>query len=85
MNILKVILAFLFFIGMIISAAAVRLWAITLVVLSILKLTSILMIPWFAGLFTLSAIGTPLFMLILGLFSVFANFLGLAVSADKLK
>ncbi len=54
-------------VGVIGSAIVMRFWAITIVVLSILKLVNLIQIPWFAGLFTISALGTGLWMLVIGL------------------
>jgi len=68
-----VIMAFFGVIGMIGSAIAINFWVITIVIMSILKITGVVMIPWFAGLFTAGAISTGLFMLVGGLFMIFIS------------
>lgn len=45
---------------------ASRFWLVTIVILSILKIAGAIVMPWFAGLTTLSAIGTGLWLLGLG-------------------
>jgi len=49
--------------GTIGGAIAARYWLVVIAVLSILKLAGVTAIPWFAGLKTISAIGTGLWML----------------------
>jgi hypothetical protein len=44
-----------------------RFWLITLVIMTILKLTGAVAMPWFAGIFTAGAISTGLWMLFGGL------------------
>ena len=61
------------FLGMVGGAIATRYWIITGIFLSILKLTGVLQIMWFGTLFTLSALGTPLWMLFGGLFMILFN------------
>ena len=53
--------------GIIGSAIAMRFWLITVVIMSILKLTSVMTMAWFAGPLTAGAISTGLWMLFLGL------------------
>ncbi len=61
------------FLGMIGGAIATRYWIVTGIILSILKVTGVVQIMWFGTLFTLSALGTPLWMLSLGLFMIAFN------------
>ena len=65
--IVGIIAAVLGFFATIASAIVMRFWLIALVVLTILKWTGIVTL-WFGGICTLSAIGTPLWMLFGGLF-----------------
>jgi len=60
--------------GIIGSAIAMRYWLITGVIMTILKLTGVVVIPWFAGPLTAGAISTALWMLFLGLL-----FLGISI------
>ena len=53
-------------IGMVGSALSMRLWLITVAVMTMLKLTGVLVIPWFAGIFSAGAISTGLWMLLAG-------------------
>jgi len=53
--------------GMLGSAIAMRYWLITVVIMTILKLTGAVAMPWFAGPLTAGAISTGLFMLFGGL------------------
>lgn len=65
--------------GMIGGIIAVKFWALTLVVMSLLKLTGVIIVPWFGGLLTASAIGTALWMLFGGLVLIFLSFLIAAI------
>jgi len=60
-------------VGMIGSAIAMRIWLIVVVILSILKLSGTVIMPWFAGVTTLGAISTGLWLLILGFFMLLVN------------
>ena len=79
---LSVIAGIVSLLGILGGMMAANLWAVTLVVLSILKLTSTLDIAWFAGISTLSAIGTPLFMLVIGLVLIVINIIILAIISE---
>ena len=68
------------FLGMIGGAIATRYWFVSLVILTILKWAGVVTL-WFGGLFTLSAIGTPLWMLFGGLFMMGFNGLILIIMA----
>ena len=85
--IISVLIGIMSILALIGSAIAVNISGATLVILSILKLTALLDIAWFAGIGTLSAVGTPLFMVVIGLFLVVLNIILLAViaEANKLK
>ena len=82
MEALKLIMGVLTFVtgilGTIGGAIAAKYWLVVTVVLSILKLTGLTVMPWFAGLTTASAIGTGLWMLFGG---IFLFFLGMGVAA----
>jgi len=80
-EIIGALIAVFGFIGIVGSTIATRLWAATVVVLSILKLTGLLIIPWFAGAFTVSAIGTGLWLLLGGLLGIFVSFVVTAIGA----
>lgn len=60
---MKMLLGYL---GAAASLMVMRLWLYTILILSILKVLGILSIDWFAGPFTLGAISTGLWMVILG-------------------
>ena len=62
--------------GAIGGAIATNIWFGSFIVLVLLKLTSLISIPWFASIFVLSAIGTPLWLLFGG---VVLYLLGIAV------
>lgn len=61
------------FLGVIGGAIVTKYWVITGIILTILKLTGVIQIMWFGTLFTLSAAGTPLWMLFGGLFMILFN------------
>ncbi len=63
------------------SIIAINGSGLTAIVLSIMKLTGTVDILWFSGLTTLSAIGTPLWMLFGGLFIIIMNYIFLAILA----
>ena len=67
--------------GMVGSAIAMRFWLITLVIMSILKLTGAVAMPWFAGIFSAGAISTGLWMLFGGLFFLLLSMLITAIAA----
>jgi len=71
--------------GIIGGAISARYWLITLVILSILNIAGLIVIPWFAGITVLSAIGTPLFMLFIGLAAVGINMLVLVILSTLLE
>jgi len=66
-------------VGTIGSLIALKFWAITLVIMSILKLTGAVVMPWFAGAFTAGAISTGLWMLFLGLVMVVVSMVVAAI------
>jgi len=70
MSLIGAIIAFFGIIGIVCGAIATRYWLAVVIILSILKLTGLTIIPWFAGIFTLSAIGTGLWLLVIGLLGV---------------
>lgn len=72
------------FLGMIGSFIAIKFWLITLVIMSILKLTGITAIAWFAGPLTAGAISTGLWMLFLGLIFLLISFVVTAISTTIL-
>jgi hypothetical protein len=63
-----------------------RFWLITVVIMVILKLTGVLVIPWFAGPLTAGAISTGLWILTIGLLFMVISFtiaaLGIKVLDD---
>jgi hypothetical protein len=61
------------FLGIIGSAIAMRYWLVTLVIISILKITNLVAVPWFAGITTVGAISTGLWMLFGGLIMLFVS------------
>jgi len=72
------------FLGMFGGIIAVKFWALTLVVMTLLKLTGIVIMPWSGGLLTASAIGTALWMLFGGLVLILLGFLITAISTAVL-
>lgn len=76
---LGALLAFGGFIGMIGSAIAMRYWLVTLVIMTILKLTGVVLMPWFAGVFAAGAISTGLWMLFGGLIIIIISYIITAV------
>jgi len=67
--------------GMIGSGIAMRFWLITLGLMTILKLTGVIVVPWFAGPLTAGAISTGLWMLFLGLIFMGLSFVITAFGA----
>jgi len=72
-------------ISMVGSALVMKFWAITIIVLSILKLTSVLNIPWFAGITSLGAISTGLWMLFGGLIVMILSYIITIISGLIIK
>jgi hypothetical protein len=72
------------FLSVVGSAIAMRYSMITVVIMSILKITGVLVIPWFAGVFTAGAISTGIWMLFLGLIFMFIGFLVAAIGVAVL-
>jgi len=68
-------------IGMIGSGIAMRFWLITIVIMSILKLTGVIALAWFAGPLTAGAISTGLFMLFGGLVMMMISVIITAIGA----
>jgi hypothetical protein len=58
-----------------------RFWLITIVIMSILKLTGVIQILWFAGIFSAGAISTGLWMLFGGLVMMAISFVITAIGA----
>jgi hypothetical protein len=85
-SIVGIIMSISGFLGMLGSAIAMRFWLITVVIMVILKLTGVLVIPWFAGPFTAGAISTGLWILTIGLLFMVISFtiaaLGIKVLDD---
>ena len=75
---ISVIIGVIGFIGGII---ATRIWFITIFILSILKLTNTLVIPWFGTVTVLSAIGTGLWLLVLGVACILISLIFVAISS----
>ena len=65
--ILGIITGFTGMLGVIGSAISMRYWFITIIIMTILKLTGVVMMTWFAGPLTAGAISTGLWMLFGGL------------------
>jgi len=61
--------------GIIGSFISIRFWLITIIIMSILKLTGLLVIPWFTSIFAAGAISTGLWMLFGGLILMGISFL----------
>jgi hypothetical protein len=61
--------------GMISSSIVMRYWLIVLIIMTILKLSGAVAMPWFAGPLTAGAISTGLFMLFGGLALMFISFI----------
>jgi len=68
-------------IGMIGSGIAMRFWLITIVIMSILKLTGVIQILWFTGIFSAGAISTGLWMLFGGLVMMMISVIITAIGA----
>ena len=62
-NIVGVITGIAGFLGAIGSVIAMKYWMIVLVIMTILKLTGVVAMPWFAGILSAGAISTGLWML----------------------
>ena len=73
---------FIALLGTIGGTIAVKYWVVTLVILSILNLSGLVIMPWFAGITVLSAIGTPLFMLGVGILMVLFNLMVLGIISE---
>jgi len=84
MKIFYGILAVISAIAMIISSVITRAWYGIIIVLSILKLLGLVYIPWFGTVFVLSAIGTGLWVLLIGFIAIIINFIITTVSVMKL-
>ena len=67
--------------GIVGSVIAMRFWLITLVIMTILKLTGVVQMAWFAGMFTAGAISTGLWMLFGGLIFMGISFVITAIGA----
>ena len=80
-----IIMAIIGIISMIGSALVMRFWAITIIILSVLKLTAVLNIPWFAGITTLGAISTGLWMLFGGLIVMILSYIITIISGLIIK
>ena len=61
-KILRIVVVIVGTITLVLAKIATKISWFAILVLTILKLTSVLTIPWFAGLFSLGAISTGLFM-----------------------
>jgi len=76
--------------GMIGGAIAAKVWAYVIILLSLLKLFNIAnlgAIPWFAGVTTLGAVSTGLWLLLFGLLVIFIGIIITGIGAviiDKL-
>ena len=64
---IKGIILIINLINVVIGAIVYKFWLLTIFILSLLKITNIIVIPWFAGIGTISAIGTGLWMLGIGI------------------
>ena len=73
------------FLGIIGSAVAMRYWLVAIVIMTILKLTGVLTIAWFAGMFTAGAISTGLWMLFGGLGFMAISFVITAIGAGMME
>ena len=67
LSFLAVLVGIIWSIGLIIVT---KIWLITLVLMSILKISGLITIPWFAGIFTPGAISTSLWLLLLGIIMI---------------
>jgi len=72
-------------IGIIGSVIAMRYWLLTVVIMTILKLTGVVLMPWFTGPLTVGAISTGLFMLLGGLVMMAISFAITAIAATLIE
>ena len=80
-EIFSLIAGVLAILGMIGGYVAMYFAPITFVVLLVLKLTGAVAMPWFGWVTTLSTIGTPLWMVVCGLLTIFISLVAGAISS----
>jgi hypothetical protein len=83
--IIGVVTAFAGVLGLIGSSIATTYWAITIVIMSVIKLVGVSAMPWFAGPLTAGAISTGLWMLVLGIVFWFLSALITAIGGAILQ